>query len=104
VILFITDNAAYMLAAFRVLSPLMPQLKHNACFAHIFNLVGETWIGYKNFKLLDSVVNLIKTTFTYSSARKRRWVSHLSLNGYSNPTLPPLPVKTRWNSWFNFIF
>ena len=72
IILFITDNASYMLAAFRVLSSLIPQLKHNTCFAHIFNLVGETWIEYKNFKFLDHIVSLIKSTFTYSLARKRR--------------------------------
>lgn len=104
VVLFITDNASYMLAAFNILSPLMPQIKHNTCFAHILNLVGDTWIGYKNFKLLDSTISLIKTTFIYSPARKRRWISFLSLKGDLDPTLPPLPVKTRWNSWFNFAF
>ena len=104
VILFITDNASYMLVAFRVLSSLIPQLKHSTCFAHILNLVGETWIEYKNFKFFDHVVSLIKTTFTYSLARKRRWISFLSANGILNPLLPPLPVKTRWNSWYNFVF
>ena len=104
VILFITDNASYMLVAFRVLSSLIPQLKHSTCFAHILNLVGETWIEYKNFKFFDHVVSLIKTTFTYSPARKRRWISFLSANGILNPLLPPLPVKTRWNSWYNFVF
>ena len=50
------------------------------------------------------IVSLIKTTFTYSPARKRRWISFLSANGILNPLLPPLPVKTRWNSWYNFVF
>ena len=60
VILFITDNASYILTAFKVLSFLISQLKHNTCFAHILNLVGETWIEYKNFKFLDHVRGVTK--------------------------------------------
>ncbi len=53
-----------MLKAFSILSPLMYQMKHNRCLAHILNLVGETWVEYKNFKLLDEVVMHIKASFT----------------------------------------
>src|SRR6266540_3497380 len=39
--LFVTDSAAYMKKCFReVLKPLMPQLIHISCYAHIINLVG----------------------------------------------------------------
>ena len=41
VLLFITDNAAYMVKTFRNLSPIMPQMKHNNCLAHIMNLVVQ---------------------------------------------------------------
>ena len=84
-----------MLAAFRVLSALISQLKHSTCFAHILNLVSKTWIKYKNFKFLDHVVSLIKSTFIYSPAKKRRCVSFLSANSILNPLLPFLLVKTR---------
>jgi hypothetical protein len=93
-----------MLKAFTILSPLMPQMIHNPCLAHIYNLVGEALIDHENFKLLDTFIYSIKTLFVYSSARKRRWITYLNINAVLNPTLPPLPVKTRWNSFFKFIF
>jgi len=118
-IFYISDNAAYMKKAYTdVLSPLIPNLLHNTCLAHSYNLIGETWIDYENFKLLDRVVKNIKASFVYSVTRKRRWREHLALNSISldnfsfdlegnaqdiSITLPPLPVKTRWNSWFKFI-
>ncbi len=43
IIFYISDNASYMKKAFTsILSPLIPQLFHNTCFAHIYNLVRET--------------------------------------------------------------
>ncbi|CAJ0636060.1 15954_t:CDS:2, partial [Entrophospora sp. SA101] len=101
------DSASYMLKAFRdCLSPLIPNLLHNTCFAHIFNLVGETWIDFDDFKILDQVVGFIKSAFVHSGRRKRRWLQHLTEanNSDRDSKLPPLPVKTRWNSWFNFVF
>lgn len=109
IILLITDNASYMIKAFKdILSPLIPTLYHNTCLAHVFNLVGETWVKFEKFNLLSQVVSNIKTIFSYSAARKRRWLLHLTSNisNSSNPvkvTIPPLPVKTRWNSWFKFV-
>ena len=124
-IFFISDNAAYMKKAYsEILLPLMPQLKHNCCFAHIYSLVGDCWINYDEFKELTSVASNIKEAFLYSTSRKRRWLQFLSTNINNNSPLnfsesisnsesseekidlrlPPLFVKTRWNSWFNFIF
>ena len=61
-----------MLKAFQILSPLIPQLKHNHCLAHILNLVGEIWINYKSFKFLVNIVANIKKSFIHCPARKRR--------------------------------
>jgi len=110
-----------MVKTFKNLSPIMPQMKHNNCLAHIMNLVGECWIDFSFFRLLDKITLNIKSSFIHSSARKRRWISYLSTNAINNPTLPPffeipiensnpnitlppLPVKTRWCSWFRFVF
>jgi hypothetical protein len=111
-IFFISDNAAYMIKAFQILSPLIPQLKHNCCLPHILNLVGETWISYKSFKFLIKIVANIKKSFIYCPAHKRRWTvflnsfisSTITPSNQNSITLPPLPVKTRWNSWFKFVF
>jgi hypothetical protein len=79
--------------------------------AHILNLIGEIWINYKNFKFLVDIVANIKKSFIHSPARKRRWFSFLKFFSSSTIsfdqnliTLPPLPVKTHWNSWFRFVF
>lgn len=107
IILYISDNASYMKKSFSdILSPLIPQMRHNTCFAHIYNLVGNTWLEYDKFQIIDNIVTAIKSTFTYSAPRKRRWLKHLSshvLNEDIRLTLPPSPVRTRWFSWFRFI-
>jgi hypothetical protein len=122
-----------------ILLPLIPNLIHNCCIAHIYNLVGETWSDFKEFTIVNNVVKNIKKAFVHSSARKRRWCEFLARNAISEnlfppelefessssatttlslsslPTstssstqikniLPPLPVKTRWCSWFRFVF
>ncbi len=103
IILFISDNASYMKLAYSHLSPLLPKMKHNCCLAHILNLIGETWIDFQKFELVDKLVTNFKAIFVYNSQRKIRWKEHLLRNNIESPTLAPLPVKTRWNSWFSFL-
>ncbi len=103
IILFISDNASYMKLAFSNLSPFLPKVKHNCCLAHILNLIGETWVDFKKFELVDKFIMNFKSIFIYNSQRKIRWKEHLIKNGIENPTLAPLPIKTRWNSWFSFL-
>jgi hypothetical protein len=76
-------------------------------FSSFLNLIGNTWIEYNNFKPLETTISNIKTSFVQNNSRKRRCVSFLnslSNNSQFTLTLPPLPIKTRWNSWFNFVF
>jgi hypothetical protein len=117
-VFFISDNAGYTLQAFQVLSSLIPRLKNNHCLAHILNLVGESWIYYKNFKFLTNIVSNIEISFIQCPARKRRWCDLLnSLNFYATDPnynnqfydntiiwLPYLPLKCDLISWFKFVF
>jgi len=103
IIFFISDNASYMKLAYSHLSPFLPRMKHNCCLAHILNLIGETWVDFKKFELVERLVSSFKAIFVYNSQRKIRWKEHLSRNNIESPTLAPLPVKTRWNSWFSFL-
>lgn len=103
VIFFISDNASYMKLAYSHLSPFLPKMKHNCCLAHILNLIGETWVDFKKFELVERLVSNFKAIFVYNSQRKIRWKEHLLQSNIDSPTLAPLPVKTRWNSWFSFL-
>uniref|UniRef100_U9UKA6 HAT C-terminal dimerisation domain-containing protein n=1 Tax=Rhizophagus irregularis (strain DAOM 181602 / DAOM 197198 / MUCL 43194) TaxID=747089 RepID=U9UKA6_RHIID len=88
-----------MKLAFSHLSPFLPNLKHNCCLAHILNLIGETWVNFQKFELVDKLIMNVKTMFTYNLQRKICWKKHLIQSGVESPTLAPLPVKTQWNSW-----
>src|SRR5687767_10651158 len=46
----------------------------------------------------------MKDTFVKSPARKRRYLTHLQMNGILSSRQIPLPNKTRWSSWFRMIF
>ena len=55
----------------------------------------------KNFKKFFKI-HFIKDFFVHSPARKCRYLEHLHLHGISSPCKIPLPVATRWNSWFDY--
>jgi hypothetical protein len=59
---------------------------------------------FSQFQIVNDVTKFIKKTFTNNPGRKRRFIEFLRSNGVKDPTLPPLPVKTRWNTWFCFVF
>ncbi|CAG8464964.1 6664_t:CDS:2 [Diversispora eburnea] len=85
-------------------SPIMPQLIHLPCLAHILNLIGETWQDFPQFSLIKTFLAKIKNSFVKSPARKARYITHLRMNGVASPCKIPLPNKTRWNSWFKMVF
>jgi len=100
---FVTDNASYMSKAFDNLKALLPNAVHLTCNAHILSLAGETWRA--NFKNVDQLVAKFKAIFTYCSARKRRYKQFLAAKlNVDDVPLPPTPVVTRWNSWFQTVF
>ncbi|GBC10765.1 hypothetical protein RclHR1_09890005 [Rhizophagus clarus] len=100
-----SDSAAYMKKCYRdVLKPLMPQLIHLPCLAHILNLIGEAWVSINYFQDVHQLLANIKQTFVYSKSRKVRYKSYLQRQGVSNPKNIPLSNTTRWNTWFRMAF
>ena len=96
-----SDNACYMTkCAQEVLPPFFPNMIHSSCWAHIISLVGSRWVDI--FEDVNLFVVDFKSLFVYSSARKRRYQAYLSRLG-KICKLPPEPVLTRWNSWFEAV-
>ncbi len=99
VLALISDNAAYMKKCFtNCLRGLWPNAVHVTCWAHILSLVGEEFRGA--LKLCDELVINMKGIFSKAPGRRARYLAHLRENNVSKIALPPVPVITRWNTWF----
>jgi hypothetical protein len=101
---FVTDNASYMTKAMTIMHGLLPHCVHMTCNAHILSLVGETW--RKKFHKVDRLVACFKAIFVHCSSRKQRYRKYLAEQtnvDTETVSLPPVPVVTRWNSWFNTV-
>ncbi|XP_003742036.1 uncharacterized protein LOC100903363 [Galendromus occidentalis] len=95
---FVTDNATYMNKAWKdSLKYIFLNGTHVTCTAHLLNLVCEEWVS--SFRTVNKLVCSIKRAFTACPARKARFKQFLRDNGKIEK-LPPVPVLTRWNSWF----
>ena len=98
VIVFDTDNAAYMKKTYTdILKGLYPKSIHCTCLAHIINLVGEAF--RKPLEELDKFVRYFSQQFFNAGGRKKRYLDYL-ISKNRKPAMPPDPVGTRWNSWF----
>ena len=92
-ITFVTDNAAYMKSAFKILKPLCINAIHMVCFCHILNLVGEVWENDCAFCNVNKFIVLLKSIFNTSPGKKHMWNKHLEYNGASHCKLIPFPFE-----------
>ncbi|CAG8827316.1 18428_t:CDS:2, partial [Gigaspora rosea] len=75
----------------------------------------EAWLSNEDFNNVKKLVSNLKKMFLYSKNRRNRYIIYLKQHGIkeynqleSDSTqnqqitlkLMPLPVSTRWNSWF----
>ena len=98
VIVFDTDNAAYMKKAYKAaLQSLFPNSLHVTCMAHIMNLVGSA--------KLNAFMLSFSQMFYHAGSRKRRYLHFMTkkLPPGRKATMLPNPCATRWNSWFTAV-
>lgn len=105
VIAFVSDSAAFCKKAFReVLSPIFPNALHVLCLAHILNLAGDVFVKWPDFSHTATLVMMVKSAFFKKPGRKSRYLAYLRDSvGPDLTKLPPVPVSTRWNSWFEAV-
>lgn len=99
----VTDNVAYCKKAVReILSAILPNSMHILCLAHIVNLAADVFQKHKDFYHTATLITMIKSSLYKKPGRKARFLSFLSETiAPTDVKLPPVPVSTRWNSWFN---
>ena len=103
---FNSDAAAYMQKCYReVLAPLFPNCVHITCLAHLLNLLGEEF--RKPYQDVNTFVRLMSAVFFRAGARKSRYKAYIvdckERDETINAALPPNPVQTRWNSWYDCV-
>ena len=97
------DGAAYNLACYEKLKPMIPQMIYVRCWCHILSLVGDA--VRESLELVDvsGFISFINKYFKNAPRRRHRWLSHLKESGVLNPKMITRFNKTRWNSWFNTV-
>lgn len=102
VLLFVSDSASYMVKSWKeMLSLLWINCHHIHCFAHVLALSGNKL--RTSLANLDRCVALLKNILVKAPVRRNRFLNHLRDCNIDSPTVPPSPVITRWNTWFNAV-
>ena len=105
VISVVSDSASYCKKAYRdVLSADFSNSLHVLCLAHIANLTAEVFHHYPDFSHMCDLVTMIKSSLYKKPGRKSRLLQFLAdFISSTDVKLPPVPVSTRWNSWFSSV-
>jgi len=96
VFLFLIDAAPYMVKASSILTGYFPKLVHLTCLAHGFYRVSET-IRYNYFGV-DQFIATIKKICLKAPSHVSKFKEM-----YPDLNLPPEPIITRWDTWFEAV-
>ena len=102
VLSIVSDSAAYCKKAFKdVLSAVYPNSLHVRCIAHIVNLAAEIFHHHADFRHTSDLIAMVKSSLFKKPGRKSRLLKFLAeFIAGADVKLPPVPVSSRWNSWF----
>ena len=71
------------------------------CLALILNLAAEAFHHYSDFKHTSDMIAMIKSSLFKKPNRKSRYLKYLNdFITMSEVKLLPVPISSRWNSWF----
>lgn len=99
----VTDSARYMTKCVSTLQVLFGEhVMHVQCWAHKLALVGNVMCS--ELSEVNEAVVKVKTAFLNTRKRRHHYLKYLSDNTSKPANLFPMPVATRWNSWFRSVF
>jgi hypothetical protein len=104
VLLFNSDNVAYMKKAFSsTLSVIFPNCVHITCHSHIVNLVVSDF--KKNFSEVTEFVKCFRNLFYVPSGRKSRFLNFLKKvsTEHESVCMPPNPTTKSWSAWLDSV-
>lgn len=94
VLLFVSKATPYVVKAGKALNAFLPIMIHLTCLAHEFHRIAET-IRLK-FTKVEELIFSIKKVFLKAPSR-----AEMFKNMYSDLSLRPQPIVTRWGTWLN---
>ena len=105
VIVIVSDSAAYCKKAYRdVLSAVFSKSTHVLCLVHVVNLAAEVFHHHRDFAHTSDMVAMVKSSLFKKPGRKSRYLKYSNdFIASSEVKLPPVPVSSHWNSWFEAV-
>jgi hypothetical protein len=105
IVALVTDSAAYCKKTYSdVLSAVLSNSTHVLCLAHIVNLAADVFQMHREFTHLCTLVAMIKSSLFKKPGRKSGYLKYIGeFIPPEDVKLPPVPVSTRWNSWFTMV-
>ena len=106
VVAVVTDSARYMTKCVQTLQGLAESINRVQCWAHKINNIGSVF--EEEMEELNTAIVKVKNAFLNTRKRKSKYLEFLkhkyeSADQEVKIKLFPIPVSTRWNSWFKSV-
>ena len=87
-----------------MLSAVFSKSTHVLCLVHVVNLAAEVFHHHRDFAHTSDMVAMVKSSLFKKPGRMSRYLKYLNDSiASSEVKLPPVPVSSHWNSWFEAV-